>query len=99
MDLLCDIVSFGVVPTFIAYTFLPGMWKIISFLIIITGVYRLARYNTTDQSKIFMGIPITFTALVFSILLITGFVDQYLIAVLSVILSLGMASKIKIKRI
>ncbi len=72
LDSLSDIVSFGVAPGFIIYTFLrysfsqlpDGLnistaWLLPAFIIPCAGAYRLARFNIdTQQSYGFKGVPI-----------------------------------------
>ncbi|MDQ2752555.1 MAG: CDP-alcohol phosphatidyltransferase family protein [Bacteroidota bacterium] len=72
LDSLSDVVSFGVAPGFIIYTFLrysfsqlpDGLnistaWLLPAFLFPCAGAYRLARFNIdTEQSQGFKGVPI-----------------------------------------
>ena len=72
LDSLSDVVSFGVAPGFIIYTFLrysfsqlpDGLnvntaWLLPAFIIPCAGAYRLARFNIdTGQSYGFKGVPI-----------------------------------------
>lgn len=72
LDSLSDVVSFGVAPGFIVYTFLrysfsqlpDGLnistaWLVPAFLIPCAGAYRLGRFNIdTEQSYGFKGVPI-----------------------------------------
>ena len=72
LDSLSDVVSFGVAPGFIVYTFLrygfsqqpDGLnistaWLLPAFIIPCAGAYRLGRFNIdTKQSQGFTGVPI-----------------------------------------
>ena len=72
LDSLSDVVSFGVAPGFIIYTFLrycfsqqaDGLnistaWLLPAFIIPCAGAYRLGRFNIdTEQSHGFKGVPI-----------------------------------------
>jgi CDP-diacylglycerol--serine O-phosphatidyltransferase len=68
---LCDIVSFGIAPTFLAYQFglsqLGKIGWIICFLFLACGALRLARFNVQSAigkaSKDFTGFPIPMAAL------------------------------------
>ena len=79
LDSLCDVISFGAVPCFMAY--MLGYNSVIDILIymlfVICGVTRLANFNTesavdtTDMKpKFFTGMPIPFSQMVFPLLLI-----------------------------
>ncbi len=72
LDSLSDVVSFGVAPGFIIYTFLrysfsqlpnglnvSTAWLLPAFLIPCAGAYRLGRFNVdTEQNYGFKGVPI-----------------------------------------
>ncbi len=79
MDSLCDLVSFGVAPCFIAY--LMGydhtVDTLLYLLFIICGAIRLANFNTEAtmdtpdlKMKYFTGVPIPFSASVMPLLVI-----------------------------
>ncbi len=62
-DSLSDLVSFGVAPAFLVYTFalkdFGRLGIIASFLFLICGALRLARFNVqTAQKEFFTGLPI-----------------------------------------
>ena len=66
LDSLADVVSFGVAPAFVLYTFWNGYlangthapWVFVVFLIPVFAAYRLAIFNNTPQSKdYFLGLP------------------------------------------
>lgn len=72
LDSLSDVVSFGVAPGFIIYSFLQysfaqqqdglninAAWLLPAFIVPCAGAYRLARFNIdTSQSTGFKGVPI-----------------------------------------
>ncbi len=64
LDSLCDIVSFGVAPSFLLYEFGLKEFPFGAFLAAlpaITGAVRLARFNTlphVEKSDFFVGLPI-----------------------------------------
>lgn len=68
LDSLCDAISFGVAPAFLAInTFLGASDVAIlsAFVVIIGGVSRLARFNVISEStpsSIFIGLPIPASA-------------------------------------
>lgn len=63
LDSLCDVISFGVAPAWIAYTIVNDFSVIFVFLIYLAGgILRLARFNVTKQSN-FTGLPIPAAAI------------------------------------
>lgn len=63
LDSMGDIISFGVAPAILMYEIifsnfgLPGMF--ITVFYITCGAFRLARFNCTETSGYFVGLPIT----------------------------------------
>lgn len=60
-DSLADLVSFGVAPAFLAYTWgLEGnrIGGLTAFLFVVCGGLRLARFNIRGSSEFFEGLPI-----------------------------------------
>jgi CDP-diacylglycerol--serine O-phosphatidyltransferase len=103
LDSLADIVSFGVVPAFMAsYVYFEGEYLgiILSGLFPLFGAYRLARFNITptDQSlKYFKGIPITLAGAVVTFLtLFEKDIPDYLFIAIYITLALLMVSTVKI---
>lgn len=109
LDSLCDVVSFGVAPSFLVYTIylhtLDGAGTLISAMPMAFGAMRLARFNAQlvgYDKDYFKGLPIPATAI-----MICAFVLQYytpeglnsnvagLLAPMVILLSLLMVSKIK----
>ena len=109
LDSLCDVVSFGVAPSFLVYNIhlhtLDGLGTLISAMPMAFGAMRLARFNAQlvgYDKDYFKGLPIPATAM-----LICAFVLQYytpsglnsnvanFLAPMVVVLSLLMVSKIK----
>ncbi|MBE6692184.1 MAG: hypothetical protein E7586_02470 [Ruminococcaceae bacterium] len=83
LDSLCDIVSFGVTPCFVAYSFgFKGVLDVIIYLIfVICGVTRLAYFNTLanfkpqNGKKTFKGVPIPMSVFVVTFLfMLTTFI-------------------------
>ncbi len=83
LDSLCDIVSFGVTPCFIAYSFgFKGILDVIIYLVfVICGVTRLAYFNTLanfkpqNGKKTFRGVPIPMSVFVVTFLfMLTTFI-------------------------
>ncbi|WP_064092433.1 CDP-diacylglycerol--serine O-phosphatidyltransferase [Rossellomorea aquimaris] len=63
LDSMSDIISFGVAPALLLYQAalvhfdVPGI--LITLFYIACGAYRLARFNITETSHYFIGLPIT----------------------------------------
>ena len=111
LDSLCDIVSFGVTPCFIAFSFgFKGTLDIIVNLIfIICGVTRLAYFNTLANanpkaaSKTFKGIPIPMSVFVVTFLfMLTTFipanVSVWLFRLILLALAVGFILNISLKK-
>ena len=79
LDSLADFVSFGLVPSLLAFYLLrdalgvPLVFFFLSFIYAASGMIRLARYNTTPQARLFLGLPITAAGLIVSLYVIAGF--------------------------
>jgi CDP-diacylglycerol--serine O-phosphatidyltransferase len=65
LDSLADIISFGLAPAFLIYTFklnVLGKWGwIIGMVYLTASAYRLARFNLlshSDEKKNFLGLPV-----------------------------------------
>lgn len=107
LDSLSDVVSFGLAPAFLLYSTylntLNSLGILISALPVITGAFRLARFNVQlvgFDKKFFTGLPIPLCALTF-VTFFLGFYEneknlfEILIVPLVVILSFLMVSKVK----
>ncbi len=111
LDSLCDVISFGVTPCFIAYSFgFKGTLDIIIYIVFIAcGVTRLAYFNTLTNtnpakaSKIFRGVPIPMSVFVVTFLfMLTTFIQPYvsiwLFRIVYLCLGLAFVLKINIKK-
>ncbi len=77
MDSLADLISFGVAPAFLVYHYRLSDLKlagvVISFLFVLGGIYRLARFNILqkgERSKGYSGLPIPVAAMLIAALII-----------------------------
>jgi CDP-diacylglycerol---serine O-phosphatidyltransferase len=111
LDSLCDVVSFGVAPAFMAYHAFfheyGSIGLLISSLPALTGVVRLARFNSNitglEDKKYFIGMPIPGGALIIISYItffhipgvISGAAAFYAMIAVTVLTSLAMVSKIK----
>lgn len=104
LDSLADVVSFGVAPAFLAiYTYFIDygmMGLVLAGVFPLFGAYRLARFNltsTSESSKHFRGVPITFAGGVVTFLvLFHNSIPVPLFAIIYFVLCLLMASTFKI---
>jgi len=110
LDSLADVVSFAVAPAVLCYIW--GLIKLspygfpVSFLFVICGILRLARYNalsSSRQKKYFVGLPVPAAAATLGVLIfyspeadISKFTAFFLL-LLTIGLSLLMISKIRYK--
>lgn len=104
LDSMSDIISFGVAPALLLYQGIfhgfgfPGIFFTIFY--IGCGAFRLARFNITENSGYFTGLPITMAG---CFLTISYFAIPYVPASLflyySLLLSLLMVSPFSIKKI
>lgn len=72
LDSLSDIVAFGVAPAVLGYCYVVNINRIVLVLFIVAGIHRLAKYNITEFTGYYKGMPITTNALIFSIMYFSG---------------------------
>lgn len=109
LDSLADLVSFGAAPAILSWSVflmnygVPGY--IISIVFPVAGAYRLARFNVSNCTDVFTGVPITIAG---SVLAIVNFAIVYfsknsysdIIGVIFILLlSFLMVSKFKFKKV
>ncbi|MFM9330917.1 CDP-alcohol phosphatidyltransferase family protein [Paenibacillus mesotrionivorans] len=110
LDSLADLVSFGVAPALLifhkfAFSDVHGLKLAgVGFLLlyIISGCYRLGRYNASTFDGNFSGVPITIAGLilsVYSLMVPSSPVFLFVSVVLLLVLSILMVSKLKLKKI
>ncbi len=106
LDSLCDLISFGVAPAVLIWSFSLQIFGIIGIIVIIlfavAGAYRLAKFNVTEFDGSFSGVPITlaggFVALI-TLFSINYGISENVILVMVPLLSYAMVSKrIKLKK-
>lgn len=111
LDSLCDVISFGFVPCFIAYSFgFDGWFDVLIYgVFILCGAIRLAYFNTLANErpgkpmKTFRGVPIPISALVITFLFVlTTFmpatVTVWFFRIFMLALAIGFILNIKIKK-
>lgn len=112
LDSLSDLVSFGVAPVIISFKISFLHFGLIGYflavLFTVAGAYRLARYNVTTFNNVFSGVPITVAGAFLSIINLYNcysrehskysYTNTAITAVIIVLLSYLMISKIQIKK-
>lgn len=104
LDSMSDIVSFGIAPALLLYQGIassigtPGTFFIV--LYIVSGAFRLARFNITENNGYFTGLPITAAGciLTFSYLGI-NIIPPHAYLILMLLLSILMIGNFKWKKI
>lgn len=110
LDSLSDLVSFGIAPALLVYFKFNfddlGMLRLVGIvallLYVVSGSYRLARFNVKEFECIFSGIPITVAGFILSIysVLAPSTINLTFISVISLFaFSYLMVSSIKFKKI
>ncbi len=99
IDSLVDVLCFGVAPALLLASTLILPWNFLPFLIVLGGIYRLARYNVENQNTHFKGMPITANGLIVPIFYLSGFLNMYTSMGLSIVLFVLMVSTLRIKKI
>lgn len=111
LDSLCDVISFGVTPCFIAYSFgFDGWFDIIIYcLFVVCGATRLAYFNTLSNEhpgkmmKTFRGVPIPISTMVITVLfllttLMPATVTVWFFRIFLLALAIGFVLNIRIKK-
>lgn len=98
-----DLVSFGIAPGLLIYLTVMnqfGVWGIVvSFLFIIGGAYRLARYNANEFTGIYKGLPITIAGAILALSVFAiSYIPSYFYIVISLLLTYLMVSNHSIKK-
>jgi len=105
LDSFADIVTFGIAPALTAYMLsfseLQALGMALAVTFVISGVYRLARFNILNNDKVFMGLPITAAGFLLTVLMLyqNKFdAHPYITAAAMIILSYSMVCKRQIKK-
>ncbi len=76
LDSLCDLVSFGIAPAVLVYSWKTEEIMILgaaaSIVFVICGALRLARFNVLNISDYFVGMPITAAGCLSALLVLVG---------------------------
>jgi archaetidylserine synthase len=107
LDSLADFVSFGLAPSLlvyyavraaVGYRFLFFLIFVVSFLYLVGGMLRLARYNVAPQEAAFSGLPVTAAGMIVALYILAGLPAVGLLAVALVLAGL-MVSDIKYPKV
>jgi len=104
LDSNSDLISFGVAPGLLIYLSILNKFEvfgiIISFLFIIGGAFRLARYNAAEFTGYYVGVPITIAgAILAASVLAIPYISAIVFIFLTLILSYLMVSNHSIKKV
>lgn len=110
LDSLADLVSFGIAPAllifhkfaFADFHFVKLTGVCFLLLYIISGCYRLGRYNVSTFDGNFSGVPITIAGLilsVYSLIVPISPIFLFVSVVLLLVLSILMVSKLKLRKL
>jgi CDP-diacylglycerol---serine O-phosphatidyltransferase len=73
LDSLSDIVSFGIAPAVFGLMRISTMFAIFTMLVfVLCGILRLARFNASEDKKVFLGMPITLNGIIIPALFATN---------------------------
>ncbi|TCP99788.1 CDP-diacylglycerol--serine O-phosphatidyltransferase [Serpentinicella alkaliphila] len=106
LDSLCDLISFGVAPSVLIWSFQLGELGFFGLgailLFAVCGAYRLARYNIMEFDGVYMGIPITMCGGIVALMTLYSInysSNAYVVSSIVILLSYCMISKrIKLKK-
>ena len=106
LDSLCDLISFGVAPAILIWSFQLASFGIAGLAIIVLfalcGASRLAKFNITEFDGVYMGIPITMCGGIVALMTLYATkynTNVYIISIIMLFLSYSMISKrIKLKK-
>ena len=105
LDSLCDLVSFGVAPAVLIYAHIYSshpaeiLGLLATLLFIMTGAFRLARFNVLNIKGYFQGIPITMAGGIMALVsIISPILPFFLVWIVMILFSYLMISKIRIPK-
>jgi CDP-diacylglycerol--serine O-phosphatidyltransferase len=104
LDSNSDLISFGIAPGLLIYLSVLqqfGIWGVITtFLFIIGGAFRLARYNANEFTGYYVGIPITIAGAIVAVaIFVIPYIPAIIFIFLVLILSYLMVSNHSVKKV
>lgn len=106
LDSLCDLVSFGVAPAVLIWSSslikLGVLGTIVCIVYTMAGTIRLAKFNVTEFSGFYLGVPITMAGGLISLLVLyseTYQLNYYIMLTIVLIMSyLMVTNKVRLKK-
>ncbi|MBM7616340.1 CDP-diacylglycerol--serine O-phosphatidyltransferase [Alkaliphilus hydrothermalis] len=106
LDSLCDLISFGVAPAILIWSYQLVHFGILGtgiiILFAICGAYRLALFNIIEFDEVYMGVPITISGGIVALMTLYSMnypTNIYFIIIMMLFLSYSMCSKkIRLKK-
>ncbi len=107
LDSLSDLISFGIAPAILIWNIslsgVPYLGTTVAVIYVLCGAFRLARYNVTEFSGVFIGVPITLAGGILALMSlyiikykeISGLVVSLIVAILSYAM---VSKKLKLKK-
>ena len=104
LDSNSDLISFGIAPGLLIYLSILkqfGIWGImVSFVFIICGAFRLARYNAVEFTGYYVGLPITIAGALLAIpVFAISYIPTSIFIFITLLLSYLMVSNHSIKKV
>ncbi|MFZ3588244.1 CDP-diacylglycerol--serine O-phosphatidyltransferase [Bacillus sp. DJP31] len=104
LDSMCDIISFGVAPALLIYQAVLSQYgapgALFSIIYIGCGAVRLARFNVTENTGYFIGLPITAAGCLLTLsFLAVPFLPEFMYMYFILLLSFLMISTFKLKKV
>lgn len=107
LDSLSDLISFGIAPAILIWNVslnaVPFLGTTVAVAYVLCGAFRLARYNVTEFSGVYIGVPITLAGGLLA--LISLYIIQYkeindiVVSIVVALLSYAMVTnKLKLKK-
>lgn len=94
LDSLTDLVTFGVAPSLLTWSIelynISIFGMIICIVYILAGAFRLARFNSSEKTGVYIGVPITIAGgllAILDLLVIRFTINVYIVIALIIILS------------
>jgi CDP-diacylglycerol--serine O-phosphatidyltransferase len=98
LDSLSDFVSFGIAPIILLLSQYTQVYVILaSFLVVLGGAYRLARFNAMGKKSYFLGMPIIVNAVVIPLFVLGGTGPVWMAIILAAS-SLLMVARFKVRK-
>ncbi|ADH99899.1 CDP-diacylglycerol--serine O-phosphatidyltransferase [Salisediminibacterium selenitireducens] len=103
LDSLCDLISFGLAPALLIFQSTLVEFgvagSLATVIFIACGAIRLARFNVSEQSGYFVGLPITGAGCILTITyLLQGVIEPHIFMFIILTLSVLMISSFRVRK-